>query len=296
MGTEPETRRHPAPVSVTGDFVAQRIGLKRPFWLDLYHALVSGSWWRLLGVVSATFIAVALLFAVAFYLKPGSIERSRPDVFWDAFNFSVQTLSTLGYGTMAPKTTYAHVLVTAEMLLSLLLTAVATGLVFAKFARPTAKILFSDVALISKNPGGHVLSFRMGNERANRIMNAELRVTYGRSETDETGATRRTLVDLPLRRSVAPLLVHTWSTFHDIDRDSPFFGKSSEDIEAEDGSLIVSVTGVDDELATSVHAQHVYMAHSIVWNARFVDVLERGDRGETLVRYDRFHEYISETT
>lgn len=294
MGDDSE-RKPMVQLSSTGEFQARRIGLDRPFWLDLYHALVTGSWWRLLGVVSAVFIGLALVFAVAFHVVPGSIEPSRAGNFLEAFNFSVQTLSTLGYGNMAPATTYAHVLVTAEMLLSLLLTAVATGLVFAKFARPTAKILFSNVAVVSTSQGAKFLTFRMGNERANRIVNAEVRVTYGKTETLEDGSTHRNLIDLPLRRAVAPLLVHTWSAFHDIDADSPLFDKDIDDVRSEDGALIVSVTGVDDELATSVHAQHVYLTEALIWNARFVDVLERGDDGDTLVRYDRFHDYELET-
>jgi inward rectifier potassium channel len=280
-----------------GEVSATRIGLKRPFWLDLYHKLVAGSWLRLLAGVSAVFIGVGFLFALAFRLTPGAIEHGRLGSFADSFNFSIQTLSTLGYGNLAPGKTAAHILVTTEMLLSLslLLAAVATGLVFAKFARPTAKLLFSEIALVTQEGGKQSLTLRIANQRANRIVDAEVRMTYTCNVSAANGTTRRVLTDLPLRRVVAPVLSYTWSAFHDIDGESPLAKGSEETVIREDGALLVSVKGTDDDLAATVHAQHVYGPGILVWNARFVDVLELDDEGHTVVRYDRFHDFDHET-
>lgn len=120
-------------------------------------------------------------------------------------------------------------------------------------------------------------------------------MTYACNVSAENGTTRRVLTDLPLRRVVAPVLSYTWSAFHDIDGESPLVKGSEESVIREDSALLVSVKGTDDDLAATVHAQHVYGPGTLVWNARFVDALELDDEVHTVVRYDRFHDFDHET-
>jgi len=267
----------------------KRVGLHRR--RDLYHWLIRGSWVRLLGTISLVYFGSAFCFALLFLAVPGTIENARPASLVDAFNFSIQTLSTIGYGTLAPATGYGHVLVAAEMLLSLLITAVATGLVFAKFARPTARLLFSKVAVIKREGDQRLLIFRVANERDGRIFDAHFSVSYVRTVIGADGSSLVRLLDLELRKSVAPILSLTWNVVHEIDSDSPLYEVSSAMLAAEDGALTVNVSGVDDEVAAAIHVNHMYRHDEIIVDASLVDVLTQDKRGATQVLYDRFHDY-----
>ncbi|MBL4622505.1 MAG: hypothetical protein JKY89_08910 [Immundisolibacteraceae bacterium] len=270
----------------------KRIGLNRR--RDLYHWLIRGSWFRLLGTLSLVYFGSAFCFALAFLAVPGAVENARPNSLVDAYNFSIQTLSTIGYGTLAPATGYAHVVVAVEMLTSLLLTAVATGLVFAKFARPTARLLFSKVAVIKNEGDQRLLMFRVANERDGRIFDAHFSVSYVRTVIGADGSSSVRLLDLELRKAVAPVLSLSWNVVHEINADSPLYGMTSELLAAEDGALTVNVSGVDDEVAATIHVNQVYGVDQIIVDARLVDVLTQDENGITQVLYDRFHDYESQ--
>lgn len=272
--------------------VARRIGVPRHVGFDLYHFLVSGSWSRLLIAISLFYLGAATVFAVAFHAIPGAVSGGRPGHFADAFFLSVQTFSTIGYGDLGPGNMVANILVTAEMLAGLLTTALATGLVFAKFARPTARVLFSEVAVISPGPPEPLLSFRVANKKKNRIIDAEFRVTLSRIETQRDGSRMRRMVDLELERTRAPFLALTWTTFHRITPQSPLYGQSSETLEASDALLSVSIAGIDEDLAAGVYCQHVYRADALVFDARFRDVMTADEAGGVLVDYSRFHDTV----
>ena len=267
----------------------KRVGLSRQ--RDLYHWLIRGSWWRLLGTISLIYFGSAFVFALLFLAVPDTIENARPESLVDAYNFSIQTLSTIGYGTLAPATGYGHVLVAAEMLLSLLITAVSTGLVFAKFARPTARLLFSNVAVIKQEGDQRLLIFRVANERDGRIFDAHFSVSYVRTVVGADGSAVVRLLDLKLRKAVAPILSLTWNVVHEIDAESPLYGITAEELVAEDGALTVNVSGVDDEVAATIHVNHVYGFDEIIVDASLVDVLVQDEHGMTQVLYDRFHDY-----
>lgn len=273
----------------------QRVGLRRQRGRDLYHWLIGGSWLRLLGTISTIYLGSAFCYALLFLLVPGSIDNGRPGSLVDAFNFSIQTLSTIGYGTLGPANGYAHFLVMTEMLFSLLLTAVATGLVFAKFARPTARLLFSKVALVGQDGDHRQLTFRVANERDSWILDAHFHVSYVRTELTAGGESVVRLHDLKLRKAVAPVLSLTWNVVHEIGPDSPLYGTTAESMGAENGALVVNVSGVDNDLSAAVHAHHSYETEEIVWGARFVDVIVFDDTGLRRVLYDRFHDYQPQT-
>ena len=267
----------------------KRIGLNRR--RDVYHWLIRAGWVRLLGTISLVYFGSALVFALLYLAVPGTIENARDGSLVDAYNFSIQTLSTIGYGTLAPATSYGHVLVAAEMLLSLLITAVATGLVFAKFARPTARLLFSKIAVVKNEGDQRLLMFRVANERDGRIFDAHFSVAYVRRVIAEDGTSTVRLLDLKLRKPVAPILSLSWNVVHVIDEDSPLYGVTAEILAAEGGALTVNVSGVDEAVATSIYVNQVYNCDEIIVDACLVDVLTQDEQGFIQVLYDRFHDY-----
>src|SRR3954469_5439583 len=200
----------------------ERRNIRRAPLADLYHNLIARSWGRLLGLVASVYIIANLIFASMYTLGGDCIAGATS--FKDRFFFSVQTLSTIGYGTMVPKTTYAHILVTLQAFGGTLFVALVTGLVFAKFSRPTARVMWSkNVVLIERN-GKRLLQFRMANERANQIVEAQLRVALARIEVAPDGERMRRFHDLKLARDRNVIFVLTWTAIHEIDETSPLHG------------------------------------------------------------------------
>jgi inward rectifier potassium channel len=256
---------------------------------DVYYFLVSGSWWRLMGVFVAAYLLINLLFGAAFFVFQG-VGNAHPDSFLDHFSFSVQTFATIGYGTMFPANLAAHLLVTIEAMIGILYAAVATGLVFAKFSRPRARVLFSKLAVIAPRNGVPTLMFRVANERTNHIVEAQLRVFLIRNEVTKEGERIRRLIDLPLVRSNSPAFILSWTVMHPITPDSPLHNATLESLSSESMEIAVTLTGLDDSLGQTIHARHSYVDHELVWNARMVDIIRVEPDGRRIVDYRRFHD------
>ena len=259
---------------------------------DLYHLLLTSSWPRLLGLLALAYGAANALFALGYLLEPGALENARPGSFADAFFFSVQTMATIGYGRMVPRTFLANALVTLETLTGLLGLAMVSGLVFAKFSRPTARVLFSRVAVIGRRDGARAFMFRMANERGNNIAEAQVHVALARQETTAEGESVRRFHDLELSRRLNPIFPNTWTVIHPITEASPLHGATLASLAASEARIVVSVIGLDESYAQTVHARHSYAAADIVWNARFADVIVREPDGEVHIDYARFHDIV----
>lgn len=266
------------------------IGCRRPWLGDLYHWTLELPWWSFLFAGVIAYLGANALFALLYLVRPGAIAQARPGSFADAFFFSIQTMSTVGYGQMWPATVYANLVVTAEIAVGILFLALATGLVFARFSRPTARVLFSRVAVIGPYNGAPTLSFRIANQRRNELLQAEVEVALLRDETTGEGDAIRRFYDLKLARRRTPVFAMTFTVMHTIDRDSPLHGATSASLEAEDAELVVTVTGVDETIAQRVHARTSYLPHEILWGHRFVDVMGWTEEGRRLIDYRRFHE------
>lgn len=252
---------------------------------DLYHFLMVAPWSLFLSLVVGVYLTTNLLFAGLYRLGGDCIINARPGSFADAFFFSVQTLATIGYGTMGPGTTYAHVLVTVEALLGLLVAAMSTGLMFAKFARPTARVQFSKVALITPRNGKPHLVFRVANVRGNQIVEATLRVILMRFEMTAEGERLRRLIDLPLVRSQNPIFALSWTVMHEIDAQSPLHGLPLQALREDRAELLVTMVGIDGTFAQTIHARHSYTMDELIPDARFVDLIQElpdGRRGVDL--------------
>ncbi len=252
------------------------------------------SWGQFFLIASLAHILINAVFAVLYLLQPGSIAgSSKSTTFAEAFFFSVQTMATIGYGQLAPGTTYAHLLVTFETLIGTFFAALLTGISFAKFARPTARILFSHQCVIAPRNGVPHLMFRMANQRHNQIVEAQLTVTLMHSEKSNEGDILRRPTEIALVRNVNRSFFLTWLAMHKIDESSPFSAKGVMDRLSDDGAtLVLSVMGLDETSGQTVHARHTYGMHDIIANAKFVDVIDVLEDGTREVDYGKFHDTV----
>ena len=266
------------------------IGLRNTPLRDAYHSLLTTTWLQFFGIVLAAYLGANLLFATGYLAIGDGIEEARPGSFSDAFFFSVQTMATIGYGKMAPRGLAANLLVTVEALIGLLGLALVTGLVFAKFSRPTARVIFSREAVITRFDGVPSLLVRMANERGNQIAEAQAHLVLLRSERTAEGEQVRAAHDLRLRRSHSAFFAFTWLVVHPITPDSPLHGETEESLRAKDVDLVASMTGLDETLAQSVHARHAWTPDQIHWGHRFADVLVTLPDGRRAIDYRKFHD------
>jgi inward rectifier potassium channel len=273
----------------SGRAMVARVGLRTRLLDDAYYALLRMPWRMLVPLMFGAWLSIIAVFAGLFWLDPDAVTGVRPGHFGDVLFFSVETLATIGYGYAAPKSFYGHVLVTIEAFLGMLAIAVATGLTFAKFSRPTARVIFSDRAVVSTHDGVCMLMIRMGNARESQIVEAHVRLSLALDETTREGRAWRRFHDLPLERPETPLFGLTWSAMHRIDERSPLHGASQASLEASGAELIVSFTGTEETFGQTVHARTAYVPAEIVWGARFADVFEEGPEGRR-VNYARIHE------
>jgi inward rectifier potassium channel len=258
-------------------------------WSDLSHWLLTLSWFQFLSLIALAYGAVNCIFALAYLVDSAGIATARPGSFQDAFFFSVQTMSTIGYGAMYPESTYINLIVTIEVLVGMLSTAMATGLMLARFMLPTARVLFSKVAVICPYNGIPTLMFRAANQRSNFIVEAIFRVSILKLEKTSEGHTMRRLHDLKLLRSETPVFSMSMTVMHPIDEDSPLFGESIEEI-MEHTQIVVMLTGLDETVSQTIHASHFYSIDSLRWNMKFVDVVFVDQNGDRYIDYTHFHD------
>jgi inward rectifier potassium channel len=266
-----------------------RRGIRRSPLGDLYHFLMVSSWPALLGLTVAFYFGANVIFALCYLAAGDCIDGARPGHFMDAFSFSVQTMATIGYGKMVPRTPFANLLVTVEALTGLLWLAMATGLIFAKFSRPTAKVMFSKLAVVTARDGRPTLMFRLANTRGNQIVDAQVRLVLARTERTLEGEEFRRFHDLHLVRDRSLTFALTWTVMHIVDEKSALFGESTESLAARSAELLVSLLGIDETISQTVHARFSYLPHEIHWGSRLADVIVR-EKGKLLVDYTRFHE------
>lgn len=269
-----------------------RKGSSQAYWGDLYHFLVTLSWLGFFGLIALLYIITNAIFAVAYLLGGDCIANAQPGSFTDAFFFSVQTMATIGYGAMSPRTPYANLIVTIEALVGLIGVAMVTGLAFARFSLPTARVLFSNIAVIAPYNGVSTLMFRAANQRHNQIMEAQIRLTLARNEVTAEGQLMRRLYDLKLVRSRTPIFALTWTVMHPIDESSHFYGMTAADLAQDEFELIVTLIGIDTTVAQTIHARHSYLAQEIFWDSNFVDILSVTSDGKRVIDYSRFHDVM----
>ncbi len=268
------------------------VGAPRTTLRDGYHLFLKARWSAALASITLGYLLINALFAAA-YRATGGVANARPDSFFDAFCFSVQTMGTIGYGAMYPTSGASNTIMICESVTSLIITAVATGLIFAKFSRSTARVAFSAHPAVAPMDGVPTLMFRVGNERGNFILEATVRVSLVRTERTKEGVTFYRMYDLRLARERSPATpTRSWTVLHAIEPDSPLFGATPESVARDEIELIVSLVGVDDTSLQAVHARHRYIDSEIVWGARHADILNEEPSGRIVVDMRRFHSLV----
>lgn len=274
-----------------GTFNVDRRG--RGFFASIspYHSLLTMPWRAYFGLVVVAYLVVNLMFAIAYGLcGPGALEVSgvRNASLLERFFFSVQTLATIGYGRIAPVGMAANAIVTVESLVGLLGFALAAGILFARFSRPMADIVFSNHAIVAPYGDMQALEFRIANRRSNEVLELGAQVLFSRLE----GAERiRRFYAMSLERPKVVFFPLAWTVVHPINGSSPLRGLAHRDLVDSDAEVLILLTGVDETFSQMVQARSSYKAHEIVWNARFKDIYRRPrDGGSLSVDIGRIHE------
>jgi inward rectifier potassium channel len=276
-----------------GTFNVSRHGLSFRRSLHVYHAFLTMSWTSFFATTAAGYLLANLFFAGAFLLcghdaLAGAHGVTATEQFTDAFFFSVQTLATIGYGGVSPHGLAANLLVTVEAFVGLMAVALATGILFARFSRPSAQILFSRNAVIAPYRGITGLMFRIANERRSQLIEVNATVSLGRYETI-AGVRARKFHELALERRRVVFFPLHWVVVHPIDEKSPLFGVAPEEFAASDAEVLVLLSAIDETVSQTVHARSSYKHDEVVWNARFTDMFEKPDDGRLAIDLRRIH-------
>ncbi len=267
------------------------LGAPRAPFRDFHHRFLRAPWWLALSLIVLISLALNAIYA-ALYVLEGGIKHARPGSFSDAFYFSVQTMGTIGYGDMYPMSRAANWLVVSEAVTSLILTALATGLIFSKFSQVQARVVFTKTITVSPMDGVPTMMFRLGNERGNQIVEALLHVVMIRTIHTLEGMTFYRQFDLSLVRERTQAFTRSWTAMHTITKDSPLFGVTEEQMNAEEIEFVVSVVGTDDTSLQPVHAQHHYGHADVLWGARHADILSEEKSGTITLDLRKFHDTI----
>jgi inward rectifier potassium channel len=275
-----------------------REGLNPFSSLSLYHWLLTISWPRFLSFIAGSYVAVNTLFAFAFLLcGPDALQSNSGSFvgqpFYRAFFFSVDSFATIGYGNIVPMGVAANALVTIEALLNILGIALATGVIFSRFSRPSTRIVYSHHALVAPYRDKTALEFRIANGRSSQLIEVQIQVILTKLEP-VNGTKVRRFYDLSLERQRVVFFALSWTVVHPIDRRSPMWGLTQKDLLETDAEILILLTGTDETLSQVVHSRSSYKADEIIWGARFANMFMRTEAdGIVGMNLSRIHEVES---
>ncbi|HEV7700130.1 MAG TPA: hypothetical protein VGO43_07870 [Pyrinomonadaceae bacterium] len=269
-----------------GSFNVQRTGLPFLTSINPYHTLLSMSWTRFLGYLLLLYFISNVIFGIVYasFGETGLVDSTSDpamNLFLRGFFFSVQTFATIGYGTIHPVGIVPNLVVTVESYYSLIANALITGVIFARFARPTARILFSDKAVIAPYHDGEGLMFRLVNGRNNQLIEVKIQVQFARF-VNEGGKTVRRIDPLELERNRVTFLPLSWTVVHPITSTSPLYNLEQRDYTDIDGEILILLTATDETFAQQVHTRSSYKPHEIRCGHRFVNIYNEVADGERI--------------
>jgi len=260
-------------------------------WRDVYRWLLGLSWPKFAAFVGAVYLGLNLVFALFYSVDHNSVAgTTTSEWFLDCFFFSVQTLATVGYGHMYPQTIYAHIVSTIEIMTGVFLLAVMTGLIFVRFSRPIARVVFSRSMVIASLNGKPTLMVRIGNENQHSMVEAKFRIKFSRDEPLIEGGDFRFFYDLKLHFDRLPVFPAALTLRHEIDAKSPLFGVTPELLETGRALFVVSVVGIDPVIAAEVQTQKDYTSRDVRFGHRFVEIYTEHGGGRLTVDYGRIHD------
>ncbi len=284
-------QQDPRTVSIGGrPFISH--GLTRRIWDDIYHFALTIRWPSFFALAAAIFVLLNVLFGTLYQLGDKPIANQYPDNFSGAFFFSVETLATVGYGDMHPQTVYGHVVATVEIFFGMLSIALVTGLVFARFSRPRAKMIFADHPVIRLIHGQPTLMIRAANARQNVIAEASAKLHLLVRETSPEGFRLRRIHDLRLLRDRHPVFTLSWTLMHVIDENSPLHDLTPDVLAATEATVMLSIEGIDETTSQSMLGRRQWNYREWRWNHRYVDLVHDDEFGVSHIDYDVFHQVL----
>jgi len=279
-----------------GTFNVRREGLPLFASLSAYHYLLNISWTKFLGYVGACYVACNTIFAVAYLLcghdalfgmnpVDGPAER-----FATAFFFSVHTLATIGYGSIHPQNLASNLVVTVEALAGLIGVSFVAGIVFARFARPVARIIFSERAIIAPYKDITAFMFRIVNQKSSEIVELRAKLMLARRKRESPNGERE-FIALNLERERVSFFPLSWTIVHPIDRESPLFGMSEKELRDCETEFLILLNGFDETFSQNVHTRSSYRGDEVVWGAKFKSMFNPAREDGTLsVDVQKLHE------
>ncbi len=293
LGFGTQANRSARFLNADGSINVKRKGL--PFFrsLNTYHSLITMSWMKFNLLILFLYVAVNLFFASLYVLfgtenLAGATGVTLPHQFFDAFFFSAQTFTTVGYGRISPVGIVSNILAAIESLAGLLAFALATGLLYGRFSRPLAKIIFSDKAIIAPYKGITAFEFKIANERRHELIEVEVEVILA-FKASKNGNLRGGFEALPLERKKITFMPFTWTIVHPIDENSKLYGITPEELEESDAEFLVILKAFDDTFSQHIYSRSSYKYHDIVWGAKFTSVFNKVVDGITIVELDKIH-------
>ena len=268
-------------------FRFRKLNVRDNEWRDVYHWLLTLTWPRFLTLVLGLYLSTNLLFASLYLVGQPCINGLEHNSFPDAFFFSIETLATVGYGHMYPQTAYGHLVATFEIICGIFGVAVMTGLIFVRFSRPSARLEYSRVMVVSNYNGQPALMFRVANLRHQPLAEAEFRIMIIRKEPTLEDRDARRFHFLPLQTDRIILFPVALIIRHIIDEKSPLYGVTAEDLTRSHARILVSVVSIDTVIPASVHSQYSYLARDILFGQRFVEIYHDTDEHSMEVDYAR---------
>jgi inward rectifier potassium channel len=294
FGTRPSLG-HQRLVNPDGSYNVHRIGNQTRTLADAYHVLISLSWAKFFSIIIAGFVVVNILFGAIYYFigsdhLVGMIGDSPMDKFWESFFFSAQTLTTVGYGRVSPSGFLVSAIASLESAIGLLGFALSTSLLWGRFSRPTAKIIYSGNILVSPYRGGKGVMFRAMNGGRSRLVEIEADITMARTET-LNGIKQRRFYRLKLELSKINVLPTSWTIVHPINDESPFYERTADDVEQEETEVLVMLKAFDESYSQTVYSRTSYKSHQIVTGAKFVSMMQDAPDGTIILDMDKLNTF-----
>jgi inward rectifier potassium channel len=277
-----------------GSFNVKRIGTGFHY-KELYHFLINISWPKFFLLTFSTLIIANLCFALVYYFigsnnLVGSHNGSIQNSFLDGLFFSVQTLTTVGYGGIIPKGFATNSVAALEAMIGLLGFALITGLLYGRFSKPTSRILYSRNALISPYETMNALMFRLANQRKTNLMDIEARVLFSYVDLNSPEKVRR-YKQMKLESSSVNFLALNWTLVHPIDQESPLWGITKEDLQSIHAELLILIKGFDETFSQNVHSRFSYRYDELIWGGRFTKAYTTNEEGQILFDVNNIHNF-----
>jgi inward rectifier potassium channel len=267
-----------------------KIGIPRYLWRDVYFSILRSRWWVFFLFIFLVYLLTNCLFAGLYHLAPHSLVGDAQDSFTSSFLFSVQTISTVGYGYLRPASGLGHALMVVECIIGVIFVAMITGMTFAKVSKPQAKVLFSNNILKTSFEGKNVLMFRVGNLRANRVLGAVVDLTIVVPKDVGNGNTMRRLYTLKPIRSHTPIFELSWTIIIPLEDNSELEAALADPgIEFD---IVANLRGHDTDFSSILSASHIYDRNDLELGSGFVNILKEHTRVRRELDYTKFHEIL----